>query len=366
MDYGFDYNEPQNDNNQAPKKKKNKALLVIGIILISIAGILTASFLFNLTTEVLFGIIDIMEDPIGINVSIRDVDTDEMMTVPQTVAKVENSVVAIGYNEACGNGSGVIISEDGYIVTNHHVISGGDTIFVELSNGSVYPATVWASDAQSDIGIIKIEAQQTLIPATFGDSSKILKGEDVIVIGNPTGDFKGSVSSGIISHNNRTVNIEGYIMNVIQTDASVNPGNSGGGLFNLYGELIGIVNAKMVATTVESIGFAIPSNTALAIIEDLLEYGYVTGRPHLGLSMDVMRRVTANGFAYDYIVTESRYCEDIKVGDKILTVGGKNLGEYTSQELLYGYEIGDEIEVVLVRDSKTIVITVVLQEYTPN
>ena len=287
------------------------------------------------------------------------------MSVANTVAAVENTVVAIGYTEECGNGSGVIISKDGFIVTNNHVVSGYDEVYVALSDGTVYSAIVWASDEQTDLAVVKINADKELTVATFGDSSKVLKGESVIVIGNPTGDLKGSVTSGIISHDKRIMTIEGHIMELIQTDASVNPGNSGGGLFNTYGELIGIVNAKIVATTVESIGFAIPSNNAYVIAEDLIEHKYVTGRPHVGLSMQVITKATYGGFITEYIVTESKYCEDIKPGDKILSVGGKNIGEYTSQQLLYGYSIGDEIEIVLVRDSKTIVVTVVLQEYRP-
>ncbi|MBR2432776.1 MAG: trypsin-like peptidase domain-containing protein, partial [Clostridia bacterium] len=282
-----------------------------------------------------------------------------------TVEAVEDSVVAIGYTEDCGNGSGVIISKDGFIVTNNHVVNGYEELYVALNDGTVHSAYVWASDEQTDLAVIKINTDRELSAAVFGNSSEVRKGESVIVIGNPTGELKGSVSAGIISHDSRIMSIEGNIMELIQTDASVNPGNSGGGLFNTYGELIGIVNAKIVATTVESIGFAIPSNNVLAIVEDLLEYKYVTGRPYVGLNMKVVTKATYGGFVTEYIVTESKYCEDIKPGDKILSVGGKNIGEYTSQQLLYGYSIGDEIEIVLIRDSKTIVVTVVLQEYRP-
>ena len=370
MDYGFDYRESEQRNyNKPPRKKGPNGLFITNIILFSIAIVLIVSCIFMLSYSGTKNYIDSIkaQSTVQLNVSARHVNADnESMTVANTVAAVENSVVAIGYTQDCGNGSGVIISEDGFIVTNNHVVSDYETIYVSLTDGTVYEAHLWATDEQSDLAVIKITTDKELTVAAFGDSSKALKGEEVIVIGNPTGDLKGSISSGIISHNDRTLSIEGYIMDLIQTDASVNPGNSGGGLFNTYGELIGIVNAKIVATNVEAIGFAIPSNTVYEIVEDLIENKYVSGRPYLGLIMKVISKATFGGYTRQYIVTESKYCEEIKAGDQILSVGGKNMGEYTSQQLLYGYSIGDEIEVVLVRDSKTVVVTVVLQEYTPD
>lgn len=369
MNNEFNKQEPQQFNyNKTPKRKGGRGIIVIAIILASVCALLMISCVAAFGYAISKGVWEndiAYEEPL-LNVSIRDVNVDnESMTLANAVDAVENSVVAIGYTEDCGNGSGVIISKDGFIVTNNHVVNGYEELYVALNDGTVHSAYVWATDEQTDLAVIKISTEKELSAATFGDSSKTRKGDNVIVIGNPTGELKGSVTSGIISHNSRIMSIEGYIMELIQTDASVNPGNSGGGLFNTYGELIGIVNSKIVATTVESIGFAIPSNNVLSIVKDLIEYKYVTGRPHVGLSMQVITKGAYGGFVTEYIVTESKYCEDIKPGDKILSVGGKNIGEYTSQQLLYGYSIGDEIEIVLVRDSKTIVVTVVLQEYRP-
>lgn len=367
MEYGFDSNDFQYNDNKPPKKKGINGLLITNIILLCVSAILILSCIFVLSQNAASNFLSNLKNggTITLNVSARNVNANngESMTIANTVAAVEDSVVAIGYTQDCGNGSGVIISADGFIVTNNHVVGDYETVYVALSDETVYEAKVWATDEQTDLAVIKITADKELTVATFGNSDEIVKGEEVIVIGNPTGELKGSISSGIISHSSRTLSIEGNIMNLIQTDASVNPGNSGGGLFNTYGELIGIVNSKIVATNVEAIGFAIPSNTVYSIISDLIENKYVLGRPHLGLSIQTNVVGSWLGYSYEYIVVESKYCDEIKAGDQIISVGGKNIGEYTAQQLLYGYEIGDEIEVVLRRDSKTIIVNVILQEY---
>ncbi len=216
------------------------------------------------------------------------------VTTADIVKKTANSVVEIAteitqtsafgrqYN-AKAAGSGVIISEDGYIVTNHHVIEGANKITVTLRDGaSTYEAKLIGSDEDNDIALLKVDASG-LSAATFGNSSNLVVGDYVVAIGNPLGTLGGTVTDGIISALAREVTIENKKMTLLQTNAQISPGNSGGGLFNAKGELVGIVNAKDSATEVEGIAFAIPINNVVTIIRDLKDYGYVTGKIDTGM-----------------------------------------------------------------------------------
>ncbi|MBR5614894.1 MAG: trypsin-like peptidase domain-containing protein [Clostridia bacterium] len=190
-----------------------------------------------------------------------------------------------------GTGSGIIISADGYIVTNNHVIDGASAVKVTLNTGSEYEAKVIGSDSRTDLAVLKIKPDETLTVATLGDSSQIQVGERAIAIGNPLGmEFFGSVTQGIISAVNRSITVDNRTMSVIQTDAAINEGNSGGALVNAYGQIIGINSVKIASSSVEGMGFAIPISEAKPIIEDLINHGYVKGRPVLGISArDVTR-----------------------------------------------------------------------------
>lgn len=184
-----------------------------------------------------------------------------------------------------GTGSGFIISEDGYIVTNNHVISGGTSVRVLLNTGSEYEAKIVGRDSKTDLAVIKIEPKEKLTVAELGDSSKVQVGERAIAIGNPLGmEFFGSTTQGIISAINRSITVENRTMNVIQTDAAINNGNSGGVLVNAYGQVIGINAVKIASSAVEGMSFAIPITEARPIIQDLIENGYVKGRPVIGIS----------------------------------------------------------------------------------
>lgn len=183
-----------------------------------------------------------------------------------------------------GAGSGVILSEDGYIVTNHHVIDGANTIKVRLSNGQTYAAELTGTDEKTDLAVLKINASG-LAAAKLTDSSTVRVGDFVIAIGNPLGELGGTVTEGIISAKDRKVTVDGEAMTLLQTSAAVNPGNSGGGLFDLNGELVGVVNAKSSGNDIEGLAFAIPANTVKEITQELIQYGYVTGRPQLGVSV---------------------------------------------------------------------------------
>ena len=207
------------------------------------------------------------------------------LTVPQIIAKARPSVVAISTVSgwSTGTGSGVIMTEDGTIMTNAHVVSGAQSITVRVMDGTEYEATLLGMDEKTDLAVIKIDATG-LTPAEFGDSSSIVQGEIAVAIGNPLGlAFEGSVTQGIISAVSREIEVDGRTMTYIQTDAAINPGNSGGALVNGSGQVIGINSVKGSSSDVEGLGFAIPISVALPIAEQLTTYGYVTGRPSIGI-----------------------------------------------------------------------------------
>ncbi len=291
-----------------------------------------------------------------------------------TESIVTDSVFWGGNYVTSGAGSGVIISADGTIITNNHVVSGASTITVRLTDGTEYGATVLGADSDSDIAVIKISAEN-LPFALIGDSDALKVGEEVVAVGNPLGELGGTITNGIVSALSRDVSIDGTEMTLIQTNAALNPGNSGGGLFNMYGELVGIVNAKSSTTasgtSVEGIGFAIPSNTAVNVASELTNYGYVRGRVMLGINyVDVDSSYKAMYYrvgALGVYVAESPYNDDLKVGDRIVAVDGT--------EVTYGADVkaaikdravGDEIALTVVRGGKYVDVKVTLREYVPT
>lgn len=279
--------------------------------------------------------------------------------------------------EDLGSGSGVIITSDGYIVTNNHVVEGGQNIRVCLQDGTEYEATLIGTDSYSDLAVIKINA--TGLPAaTLGTSSSMTVGDPVFAVGNPLGVLSSSVSQGIISGLDRTINVDGHNMTLMQTDAAVNPGNSGGGLFNANGELIGIVNAKSYGLDVEGIGFAIPMDTAKSIIMDLIDLGYVTGRPYLGISMqDVALRFGSGyssnpffSFGGNYVtgvqvvaVEEGSPAQNagLQVNDVIVGLNDQEItGTSQLSALLYEYKVGDTVTISVLRGNETQQLSVTL------
>ena len=205
--------------------------------------------------------------------------SDVVDEVADSVVEINCTVVSNSYDffgrpvttKGASAGSGVIIAENGTVITNHHVINGAEEITIRLRNGNIYEASLVGSDAAHDIAVIRITPAETLTYATFGESAALRVGQTVIVIGNPLGTLGGTVTDGIISALDRDIKIEGTEMRLLQTNASINSGNSGGGMFDLDGRLIGIVNAKSTGSAVEGLGFAIPSDTALEIAKQILE-----------------------------------------------------------------------------------------------
>ncbi len=321
----------------------------------------------------------------GLNV-IQASKTDNTPTsIEEVVNKVKDSVVEIttettkygtfyGQYVAQGAGSGVIISTDGYIITNNHVIENATSVKVTLTDGKSYDAKVIGTDATLDVALIKIEADNLTV-AALGSSADLNVGETSIVIGNPLGQLGGTVTHGIISALNRSIKLDGKTMELLQTDAAINPGNSGGGLFDSEGNLVGLVVAKSTSssdgTSLEGLGFAIPIDNIKKILGDLKTNGRVA-RPVLGVTaVDVLDETTAARYnvdkqgVYIYSITDGSAADKagLMVGDCVLKLDGK---EITSKEELSStisaHKVGDEVKIVVYRDGREQTLTAVLEE----
>lgn len=320
----------------------------------------------------------------GIQVSDREVaqvqtlkvDGSKQMTMSEVYASNVNSVVSINVSsttnyfgqqvETAASGTGFFITEDGYILTNHHVVSGASSVSVTLYNGESYDAKVIGSDEDYDIAVIKIDVTGAT-PVVLGDSSKLAIGESVAAVGNPLGELTFSMTTGIVSCVNRAINVDGTPFNMIQVDCSINPGNSGGPLFNSYGEVVGIVSAKYSSysnTTVEGIGFAIPINDVVSLVKDIMTNGYVTTKAYMGITPQNMTAQMAQQYRYD--VTEGVFvCSvdpdsaaakaGLKLGDVITKMDDKDITSY--EDLVAAkksYSAGDTVTLTVYREGKTI------------
>ena len=310
------------------------------------------------------------------------------MTTSQVSEMVSPSVVVItteqvvysqwswyGQNQVeSGAGSGVIISSDGYILTCAHVVSGASQITVTIGDTD-YTATVVGEDDTSDVAVLKIDATG-LTPATVGDSDSLSVGDSVLAVGNPLGELGGTVTSGIVSALNRSVTIQGTsstnTMSLIQMDASVSPGNSGGGLFNMNGELIGLVNAKSSSSDAEGLGFAIPINDAIQVAQDLLENGYVSGRPYMGITYiavtDAQTAAQFNVNAYAVYVVDvvqggPADKAGLKVGDRIVSIDGTEIAQKDDLgTLMQQHTAGDTLSITVARDGQMQTVSLTLGE----
>ena len=314
------------------------------------------------------------------------------LTTEQVADLVSPSVVVItteqvvysqwswyGQNQVeSGAGSGVIISSDGYILTCAHVVDGASNITVTIGDKD-YTATLVGEDTTSDIAVIKIDADG-LTPATVGDSDSLKVGQNVMAVGNPLGELGGTVTGGMISALNRSVTIQGSssvnTMSLIQMDASVSPGNSGGGLFNMNGELVGIVNAKSSSSDAEGLGFAIPINDAIKVAQELLENGYVTGRPYLGITyLAVTDAQTASQLgvnAYGVYVVEvvkggPAEKAGLQAGDRIVSVDGTEIASKDDLgTLMQKHAAGDTLSITIAREGQMQTVNVTLGEKTAS
>ncbi len=312
--------------------------------------------------------------------------TGSKLTVQEITAKAKSSVVEIKTESVSsdswmqqyvteGAGSGVIISKDGYIVTNNHVIDGANKITVTTADEKEYSAKLVGTDSNSDVAVIKIKASN-LTPATYGNSDQLKVGDMAVAIGNPLGELGGTVTAGIISALDRELSIDGKTMTLLQTDSSINPGNSGGGLFNGDGQLIGIVVAKSSGSDVEGLGFAIPINKAADVAQQLMDSGYVKGQPYTGMSYTEGSQQSdydsffSNGNSsssknvYIASVDSSKAkLAGFKAGDMVFAVDGKQITSFDDlSSIITSHKVGDKVTFTIVRNGQTKEIKLTLQE----
>ena len=312
-----------------------------------------------------------------VTVQAKKVDGQTKMDPATVYASVVNSAVSINCSatstnifgqqtQTASSGSGFIITEDGYVVTNYHVVSGASSVQVTLYNGDTYDATVIGGDSDYDVAVLKINASG-LQPVTLGESADVNVGDTVLAIGNPLGELTFSMSQGIVSSCDRAINVDGTPFNMIQVDCSINPGNSGGPLVNLYGEVVGIVSAKYSSyssTTVEGLGFAIPISDVRSIITDIMENGAVTDKAYMAITAGTMNEQMAAQFNIDvtegvfvYSVVEGGAGEKagLRLGDVITKMGDKTLT--SRQDLsaaMKGYRAGDTVTLTVYRGGQYI------------
>ncbi len=305
------------------------------------------------------------------------------ITVPEIVKKAKPSVVGISSKfgeSAVGTGTGIIISADGYIVTNAHVVQNlldgkrtpAESVTVVLADKTEYPAKIIGADSRTDLAVVKIDGKnKRFTAAEFGDSGKLAEGELAVAIGNPLGfELYGSASCGIISALNRTITIDEYSMTLIQTDAAINPGNSGGPLLNSCGQVVGINSSKIISDHAEGLGFAIPITSAKPVIEDLIENGYVTGRPRIGISGEDIGEENARYYdlpegVYVRFIEKNSAADKagLAVGDIIIAAEGepvKTMSELNGIKERFG--AGDAMLVTVCRGGENINIKLVLSE----
>ena len=310
-------------------------------------------------------------------VEVKKVDGKTKMQPAEVYASTVNSTVSINCSsqstnifgqttQSASSGSGFIISEDGYIVTNYHVINGASSVKVTLYNGNTYDATVIGGDSDYDVAVLKINAAG-LTPVTLGNSADVNVGDSVLAIGNPLGELTFSMSQGIVSCCDRAINVDGTPFNMIQVDASINPGNSGGPLVNLYGEVVGIVSAKYSSysdTSVEGLGFAIPISDVQAIITDIIENGQVTGKAYLAIKAGTMNEQMAAQYNIDItegvfvFSTESGGAGEragLQLGDVITKVNDTAITSMTDLSAAKkNYKAGDTVTLTVYRNGEYI------------
>ena len=308
-------------------------------------------------------------------INVSKIDTSKEMTAAEVYAANVNSTVGIttsittnywGYQTtAAASGSGFILTQDGYILTNYHVIEGASTVKVTAYDGTTYDAAVIGGDEDYDIAVIKVEGTN-FQPVVIGKSGSVQIGETVAAVGNPLGELTFSMSQGIVSCVNRAINVDGKPFNMIQVDCSINPGNSGGPLFNSYGEVIGIVSAKYSSysnTTVEGIGFAIPIDDVLAMVKDIMTDGYVTNKPYIGITPQNMTAQMAQQYRYD--VTQGVFvCSvepgsaaekaGLQMGDVITKIGDTAISDMNDLNAAKkSYRAGDTVTLTIYRAGGT-------------
>ena len=365
----------ENIKEDTTKKKSNKSIILYLIFTVILCGVCSfASVKIELNSdEKKVVVYQGVNNETVVNSNSNDL-TEVVSHISKTVVEVYTE--SVSYNSFYGEyvtegaGSGVIITSDGYIITNNHVIEGASSIKVTLSTGETYEADLIGTDSVSDIAVIKI-AVDNLPSAVFGDSDKLQVAQNCIAIGNPLGTLGGTVTTGIISALSRDITIDGQKMTLLQTDTSINPGNSGGGLFNYSGELIGIVNAKSSGNNIEGIGFAIPINYVKEIAKQLIENGYVQGRGQLGIvavNIDSIQMawnygVNNYGIYVKEVTGENAKKAGLVEGDLIVAVNGiETLSLEQLRAQINQHSAGDEVKLTIIRNKEKIAINITLEQ----
>ena len=379
------YNEnyqPDNSGASAPAggKKKTTVLVAVGLVLALLMGLLGSAIGNSLFGKGSTTIYEGQRESSVIDVS--KIDTGKLMTPAEVYAANVNSTVGIttsvttnfwGFQTtSAASGSGFILTGDGYVLTNYHVIESSSSISVTLYDGKSYDATLIGYDESSDIAVLKIDAEG-LTPVVLGDSDNLNVGDSVVAIGNPLGELTFSLTSGAVSALNREITLSNSVtMNLIQTDCAINSGNSGGALFNLYGEVIGITNAKYSGSgsgaSIDNIGFAIPINHVRGIVESIIENGYVA-KPYIGVNVsDVSEETMGYGLpagAAVKAVSEDSPAEKagLQVNDIITAVNGKEISGRTGlSEAVSAASVGDTLTLTVYRQGNTISVDVTVGE----
>lgn len=387
---------------EAPTKKKNANVFLLWLVplvaLISLVmgvtgGILVDDLFENDATPDFVDTTKITmnknDAPVDVEVVIGDV-SNKALTVSQVAELVADAVVEVstssvttdsffGNYVVSGAGSGVVIAqteEYAYVVTNYHVIDGTSEINIITSDGDKFKAEFLDGDSAMDIAMLRIETNKEFPKIICGSSSAMKVGEGVVAIGNPLGELGGTVTDGIVSALDRRVEVDGIEMVLMQTNAAVNPGNSGGGLFNMAGELIGIVNAKEAATGVEGLGFAIPIDRVYDVLVEIIENKYIHGRPTLGIEVnyvsDLWEAIRKYGVNTTGVFVTRSSSDMIQVGDLINSINGELITDETSYAAaINDLEVGETIIVELYRVSEDRrwykqTVEVLVEEYVPT
>ena len=315
-----------------------------------------------------------LEDATGSEMTVQEITAATLDSVVEIKTESVQTESFLGQYVTEGAGSGVIIKSDGYIITNNHVIDGASKIVVTTTDNNEYEAEVVGADADNDVAVLKINAKN-LATATMGNSDQLNVGDLAVAIGNPLGELGGTVTAGIISALDRSITIDGKTMSLLQTDTSINPGNSGGGLFNQYGQLIGIVVAKSSGSDVEGLGFAIPINTAANVAEQLIEYGYVKGKPSTGMAYQERTSQSSMFGSFFGSSGTSVYIAEVsgtnakkagfQEGDLVKSVDGQTIDSFeTLSAIITAHQVGDTVTYVVERNGRTLEIDLVLGEKT--
>ena len=308
--------------------------------------------------------------------SVANVPQEGGLSLQDIYSKTINAVVSISCtgNGGTSTGSGVVISEQGYIVTNAHVVENARFVQVLLNDGTEHEARIIGADELTDLAVLQVDSTG-LVAAEFGDSASLRVGDTVVAIGDPLGiELRGTMTNGIVSAINRDIVTDGRTMTLIQTNAALNSGNSGGPLLNCYGQVIGINTMKMgdqmSNAGVEGLGFAIPSATVKEIVDQLIDKGYVAGRPDLGLTLQVVTvfdqmyyRVPQGLYITQITEGSSAAALGLQVGDILLSLDGQRLNNTENlRQLLYNYSAGDVVEILLYRSGRQYIVMLTLDE----